>query len=83
MHYNYYSLLLLLFIVLLFVWKKEKYSLGLFKKIIIVTSLGYFTSRPGLKGYVRQCNKHLQVCKQLEAINNGITNKKMSSDTLS
>lgn len=28
---------------------------------------GYFTSRPGLKGYVRVANNYLQVCKQLEA----------------
>ncbi|XP_078495203.1 lysosomal alpha-mannosidase [Ciona intestinalis] len=27
---------------------------------------GYFTSRPGLKGYVRESNKYLQVCNQLE-----------------
>ena len=49
----------------------------------VILLLGYFTSRPGLKGYVRQCNKHLQVCKQLEAIHNGIIRKNMSSNTLS
>ena len=30
------------------------------------------TSRPALKGYVRKCNNRLQVCKQLEAIVNGV-----------
>ncbi|XP_078576535.1 lysosomal alpha-mannosidase-like [Branchiostoma floridae x Branchiostoma japonicum] len=29
---------------------------------------GYFTSRPAIKGYVRECNNFLQVCKQLEVI---------------
>uniref|UniRef100_H2Z3Z0 Alpha-mannosidase n=1 Tax=Ciona savignyi TaxID=51511 RepID=H2Z3Z0_CIOSA len=29
---------------------------------------GYFTSRPGLKGYVRESNKYLQVCNQLETV---------------
>ncbi|XP_065912002.1 lysosomal alpha-mannosidase-like isoform X1 [Dysidea avara] len=29
---------------------------------------GYFTSRVGLKGYVRYLNGHLQTCRQLEAI---------------
>ena len=28
---------------------------------------GYFTSRPTLKGYVRDCNNVLQVCKHVEA----------------
>ncbi|KAL5264156.1 hypothetical protein ACHWQZ_G005288 [Mnemiopsis leidyi] len=28
---------------------------------------GYFTSRPALKGYVRDCNNVLQVCKHVEA----------------
>ena len=36
-------------------------------------SVGYFTSRPALKGYVRRCNNQLQVCKQLEAIVNGFS----------
>ena len=36
--------------------------------------LGYFTSRPALKGYVRGCNSLLQACKQLEAIHNGLNN---------
>uniref|UniRef100_A0A1X7VKL5 Alpha-mannosidase n=1 Tax=Amphimedon queenslandica TaxID=400682 RepID=A0A1X7VKL5_AMPQE len=40
---------------------------------------GYFTSRPALKGYVRQCNAHLQACKQLEAIHNGMGDKGPSS----
>ncbi|XP_063446500.1 lysosomal alpha-mannosidase-like isoform X2 [Mytilus trossulus] len=31
---------------------------------------GYFTSRPALKGYVRQSNNYLQVCKQLDTIGN-------------
>ena len=44
---------------------------------------GYFTSRPGLKGYVRRCNNHLQACKQLEAINNGFQDNKPSSMLLS
>jgi len=29
---------------------------------------GYFTSRPALKGYVRQCNNFLQTCKQLDIL---------------
>ena len=29
---------------------------------------GYFTSRPALKGYVRELNSLLQVCKQLEVM---------------
>ena len=33
---------------------------------------GYFTSRPAIKGYVRMCNAHLQACKQLEAVHNGM-----------
>ncbi|XP_019848841.1 PREDICTED: lysosomal alpha-mannosidase-like [Amphimedon queenslandica] len=40
---------------------------------------GYFTSRPALKGYVRQCNAHLQACKQLEAIHNGMGDNGPSS----
>ena len=40
---------------------------------------GYFTSRPALKGYVRKCNNRLQVCKQLEAIVNGLPNGQPSS----
>lgn len=28
--------------------------------------IGYFTSRPALKGYIREMNSLLQVCKQLE-----------------
>ncbi len=32
------------------------------------SALGYFTSRPALKGYVREMNSLLQVCKQMEAI---------------
>ena len=31
-------------------------------------SAGYFTSRPALKGYVREMNSFLQVCKQVEVI---------------
>ena len=44
---------------------------------------GYFSSRPGLKGYVRKCNNHLQACKQLEAIHNGFPSNKPSSMALS
>uniref|UniRef100_A0A1X7VI80 alpha-mannosidase n=1 Tax=Amphimedon queenslandica TaxID=400682 RepID=A0A1X7VI80_AMPQE len=40
---------------------------------------GFFTSRPALKGYVRQCNAHLQACKQLEAIHNGMGDNGPSS----
>lgn len=39
---------------------------------------GYFTSRPTLKGYVRDCNNVLQTCKQVEAAV-GIKNKARSS----
>ncbi|XP_039250452.2 lysosomal alpha-mannosidase-like [Styela clava] len=34
---------------------------------------GYFTSRPALKGYVRESNKLLQVCKQMEALTQGFS----------
>uniref|UniRef100_A0A1X7U3R1 Alpha-mannosidase n=1 Tax=Amphimedon queenslandica TaxID=400682 RepID=A0A1X7U3R1_AMPQE len=40
---------------------------------------GYFTSRPALKGYERLCNAHLQACKQLEAIHNGLGDQGPSS----
>ena len=43
---------------------------------------GYFTSRPAFKGYVRTCNNHLQICKQLEAIHNGLQENGPSSVTL-
>ena len=33
-----------------------------------IVAAGYFTSRPGLKGYVREMNSFLQVCKQVEVI---------------
>ena len=45
----------------------------------VFLSLGYFTSRPAIKGYVRQCNAHLQACKQLEAIHNGMGENEPSS----
>uniref|UniRef100_A0A1X7VJH7 Alpha-mannosidase n=1 Tax=Amphimedon queenslandica TaxID=400682 RepID=A0A1X7VJH7_AMPQE len=40
---------------------------------------GYLSSRPGLKGYARKCNAHLQACKQLEAIHNGMGDNGPSS----
>ena len=43
---------------------------------------GYFTSRPAFKGYVRTCNNHLQICKQLEAFHNGLQENGPSSVTL-
>ena len=43
---------------------------------------GYYTSRPALKRYVRLSNNHLQVCKQLEAINKGFVDGSPSSVTL-
>ena len=42
--------------------------------------IGYFTSRPALKGYVREMNNLLQVCTQIEALGFG-TGKKMSDHT--
>nr|CAB3263606.1 lysosomal alpha-mannosidase-like [Phallusia mammillata] len=42
---------------------------------------GYFTSRPALKGYVRESNNLLQVCKQLEVLA-GPNKIKSSSATL-
>ncbi|EDV26091.1 uncharacterized protein TRIADDRAFT_63890 [Trichoplax adhaerens] len=41
---------------------------------------GYFTSRPGYKGYVRDSNSILQVCKQLEVISKSTGNS--SSEAL-
>ena len=43
-------------------------------------SAGYFTSRPALKGYVREMNNLLQVCTQMEALGLG-TSKKLSTHT--
>ena len=48
-------------------------------KAIICTILGYFTSRPAIKRYERMCNAHLQACKQLEAIHNGLGDQGPSS----
>ena len=36
--------------------------------VIIIILSGYFTSRPALKGYVRELNSLLQVCNQLEVL---------------
>ena len=47
--------------------------------LLLVFYAGYFSSRPGLKGYARTCNAHLQACKQLEAIHNGMGNNGLSS----
>ena len=41
--------------------------------------LGYFTSRPSIKRYERMCNAHLQACKQLEAVYNGLGDSGPSS----
>lgn len=41
---------------------------------------GYFTSRPALKGMVRQGNNFLQVCKQLGALTNQDWNPGMEGD---
>ena len=43
--------------------------------------LGYFTSRPALKGYTRKMNSLLQACKQIESV--GGTGSPVSSMTLS
>ena len=50
--------------------------------LLFVFYAGYFSSRPGLKGYARTCNAHLQACKQLEAIHNGMGNNGPSSVNL-
>lgn len=42
---------------------------------------GYFTSRPALKGYIRESNDMLQACKQVEAIH-GESAKYPTSDRL-
>jgi len=42
---------------------------------------GYFTSRPSMKGYIRQSNNILQACKQLEVIHREFTDYP-SSDRL-
>lgn len=34
--------------------------------MLFYISLGYYTSRPGLKGYAREMNSLLQSCKQFE-----------------
>jgi hypothetical protein len=41
---------------------------------------GYFTSRPALKGYVRELNSLLQVCNQLEVLG---TKKSVRTNTAS
>ena len=42
---------------------------------------GYFTSRPTLKGYIRESNNVLQACKQIESLEepnaNGVTSEKL------
>ncbi|XP_072039219.1 lysosomal alpha-mannosidase-like [Amphiura filiformis] len=43
---------------------------------------GYFSSRPGLKGFVRKSNNILQVCKQLEVLSAGNFSTDAESDTL-
>ena len=48
--------------------------------IILNVVVGYFTSRPALKGYVREMNNLLQVCMQIEALGLG-SGKKMSDHT--
>ena len=42
---------------------------------------GYFTSRPGLKGYVRELNSFLQTCRHMEFFTNG-DHHGLSSDKL-
>ncbi|XP_038060793.1 lysosomal alpha-mannosidase-like [Patiria miniata] len=42
---------------------------------------GYFTSRPGLKGYVRETNNFLQVCKQLEVWGSFLPNLKLQTNS--
>ncbi len=49
---------------------------------IYVLLLGYFTSRPTLKGYVRELNSLLQTCSQLDAIIAATGGKPSSSFTI-
>ncbi|XP_070544770.1 lysosomal alpha-mannosidase-like isoform X1 [Ptychodera flava] len=42
---------------------------------------GYFTSRPAIKGYVRQTNNFLQVCKQLDVLS-GLQTKNAASESM-
>ena len=53
------------------VWCVYGVCVHLFASTTILPTLilsGYFTSRPALKGYVRELNSLLQVCKQLEVM---------------
>lgn len=43
---------------------------------------GYFTSRPGLKGYVRDTSGYLQACRQLQAWTGGFAGLNASADPL-
>lgn len=43
--------------------------------------VGYFTSRPALKGYCRKLNSLLQVCKQLEVLGEPLSKARTTTAT--
>ena len=43
--------------------------------------VGYFTSRPALKGYARKLNSLLQVCKQLEVLGEPLSKARKTTAT--
>ena len=43
--------------------------------------VGYFTSRPALKGYARKMNSLLQVCKQLEVLGEPLSKARRTTAT--
>lgn len=45
---------------------------------MLAHSTGYFTSRPALKGYAREMNSLLQVCKQLEVMGEPLKSKRQT-----
>ena len=55
-------------------------SLSLFV-VIITLFVGYFTSRPALKGYARKLNSLLQVCKQLEVLGEPLSKARTTTAT--
>ena len=53
----------------------------IYTSTILFLLVGYFTSRPALKGYVREMNSFLQVCKQLEAMGTPLVSLRQTKAT--
>ena len=49
--------------------------------VVIWLFVGYFTSRPALKGYARKLNSLLQVCKQLEVLGEPLSKVRTTTAT--